>query len=243
MESKKPQMKTIYYHPVPSSITDIQDLHIPIKVDKTYAGKSHLSECPVWQHQSSKIFTVYASSNLHLQIDENNNRLYSNTLTQSEFDENILLSDGWNNGKFALVEICNLYSNFYWTNDKDKNIWMSVLPHPLTALNNNFYHCGGWFNLSNWNRQINIGAIVVDKNKPIIIKRGDPLYNIKFHTRNHNQNFNLIFTDIDRKKFNNMHKRLRFTRLKNHSSDFNYSDIIFESNEESKCPFRFFWKK
>jgi hypothetical protein len=233
--------KTIYYHPVPKSPTSVESLHIPIKVDNEYVGKSSLLNCPVWQHQNSRTFTVYASSNLHLQIDKESNSIFSNNLNQQEFDTFIIWVYDCDTSKTPIVQIDNLYSNFYWTDDKD--IWISILPHPLTALNNNFYHCGGWFNLSNWDRQVNIGAVVVDTNKPIIINRGDPLYNIKFHTKNHNDQFKLICKEIDYKRFEKMNKRTNFVLSKRLSSGFNYNDILFESGKESKCPFKFFWNK
>ncbi len=249
MESSVPQMKikTIYYHPVPESPTSVENLNVPIKVDDTYVQKSELLKCPVWKHQSSRTFTVYASSNLHLQIDKESNSIVSNNLTQEQLNQYINLK---HNSKETLrsltsnsliLQINTLYSNFYWTYDKD--VWISILPHPLTALNNNFYHCGGSFNLSNWNRQINIGGIMVDINKPLIIRRGDPLYNIKFHTKNHNDQFQLIFKEIDYKKYEEMLKRISFVLSKEHSLDFNYGNILFESKEKSKCPFRFFWNK
>jgi hypothetical protein len=234
--------KKIFYHLDPKSPSSVENLHVPIKIDTSYSEDSILSSCPVWAHQSSKIFTVYASSNLHLQIDTNSDDyVYSNNLTQNEFNKYIHLRKNWNEGKHSIIQIANLYSNFFWT--KDKNIWISILPHPLTSLKNNFYHCGGWFNLSNWPRLINIGAVVVDRDKPMIINRGDPLYYIKFHSKNHNDNFNLIYDEINPRQLSDMYKRIFFVNSKRHSLGFKYQDIIFDSNKTSKCPFRFFRKK
>lgn len=234
-------MKKIYYSPIPDSITSHEDLHIPAKNNKdVFSSENAFSVCPAWNHQNSRTFTVYASSNLHIQFDENNNQVYSNTLTQNEFDNCIMLTDNWNSDK-CTIQIIRLFTNFYWTSDK--NIWISVLPHPLTSLNNNFYHCGAWFNLSNWPRAVNIAAILIDKTKPLVIKRGDPLYNIKFHTNNQNDKFDLIYTKLDIDKFQQADKRNFFVREKRHSEGFDYQKIIFESkNNSSRCPFKFLWK-
>lgn len=231
--------KKIYYSPIPDSITYSPDLHIPTKSNKNSFAGSAFSYCPAWNHQNSKTFTVFASSYLHLEF-EGEDRIFSNNLNQKEFDECIVLNTDWNMSNCTVIQIVNLFSNFYWTNDK--NIWISVLPHPLTALNNNFYHCGAWFNLSNWPRTVNIGAIVVDRNKPIIIKRGDPLYVIKFHTENQNDNFNLIREELDEKKYDNSLRKIRFIAKREHSVDYEYQHTLFESTQKQKCPIDFLWK-
>lgn len=233
--------KKIYYTPDPNTITYHEDLHVPIKNNKNiFSSESAFSYCPAWKHQTSKTFTAYSSSYLHLQI-EGRDRVISNNLNQEEFDNTITLNKNWNISEQVTVQITNLFSNFFWT--YDKNIWISVLPHPLTALNNNFYHCGAWFNLSNWPRYVNIGAIVVNENKPIIIRRGDPLYNIKFHTENQNDTFELIRREPDQKIINKSIDKINFILNKRHSKDYQYYDTLFESKKESKCPFKFFWNK
>ena len=233
--------KKIYYSPRPDTITYDEDLYIPIKNNKNiFSSESAFSYCPAWKHQTSKTFTAYASSYLHFQI-EDRVTVKSDNLNQQEFDNTIILNNGWNVGEQVTIQISNQFSNFFWT--YDKNIWISILPHPLTSLNNNFYHCGAWFNLSNWPRIINLGAIVIDENKPVVIKRGDPLYNIKFHTQNQNDTFNLIRSEIDQKKFDKSISKSQFVLNKRHSKDYYYYDGLFESKKESKCPFRFFWNK
>jgi hypothetical protein len=215
--------KKIYYNTVPDSLTP-GPLHIPVKNNKNSFSGSVFSYCPAWNHQNSRTFTAYASSNLHLEYG-NENSLYSNNLNQEEFDRCI---EVWNDGNCDVIQIHILFSNFYWT--YEKNIWVSVLPHPLTALNNNFYHCGAWFNLSNWPRTINIGAIVVDRNKPLIIKRGDPLYLIKFHTEDQNDKFNLIQHEIDKEKYFISSKRATFIDAKRHSQfDFLWKNRFLSS--------------
>lgn len=232
--------RKIYYSPSPSNPCKPDEIYIPIKkYSNTFSNNSTFFRCPAWQHQSSKIFTVYASCNLHLQIDEQN-RIFSNNLNQNEMERYIVLNQNWNEENFPTIQIVDLFTNFYWTNQK--NIWISVLPHPLTSLNNNFYHCGAWFNLSNWARNVNIGAIIVDKNKPLIIKRGDPLYNIKFHTHNQNDDFELVHNEFNEKDVVKSYERVNFINS-GLAKDFDYQSIIFDSSHKSKCPFSFLWKK
>lgn len=232
--------KVIHYAPSIENPCKFEEAYIPIqKYTNTFSGKSAFSFCPVWQHQTSRIFTVYASCNLHLQIDINNGSIFSNTLNQEQFNKYIMLNQNWNEEEFTTVQISGLFTNFYWT--KEKNVWISILPHPLTSLNNNFYHCGAWFNLSNWSRKVNIGAIVVDNSKPLIIKRGDPLYNIRFHTHNQNDDFELIQSQSNAVDEIKSSDRADFVNSEL-SKDFNYHHIIFDSSYKSRCPFRFPWR-
>jgi hypothetical protein len=230
--------KKIYYSQIPNSVT-FDSVYLPIKDNKNTFSDNPLSYCPAWNHQNLKTFTFYASSNLHLEINGENS-IYSDNLNQEEFDKFIVFGKNWISKDQVIIQIADLFSNFYWTDDK--NIWISILPHPLTALNNNFYHCGAWFNLSNWPRTVNIGAIMVDRNKPLIIKRGDPLYNIKFHTENQNDKFDLIQSELDEKKLKESYKKTDFILNKRHSMNYDYQSILFESTKRQKCPIDFLWK-
>ena len=231
--------KIVYYHPIPNAVCDIGNLNIPIKKNSDLSlKKTNVGKCPAWNHQNSRTFTYYSSSYFHLDYDQNAKINYSNSLTQQELNNSVDMVNNIDEEIFV-YELRYIFANFYWTDHK--GIWISILPHPLTALNNNFYHCGAWFNLSNWPRYVNIGAVVVDKNKPIIINRGDPLYTIKFHTENQNESIDLVKKEIDEKQFNTSLNKLKFVRT-NHASGFDYEKILFEESKKSKCPFNFLWK-
>jgi len=237
---KKMTKKKIYYAPVPQNPCTAKEVFLPIKrYSSNFSEKSTFFTCPAWQHQTHDTFTVYASCKIHLQVTESDDIISSN-LSSEELFKYVTLTSNWQEKNFTTLQILTVFSHFFWTNEK--NVWISVIPHPLTSLNNNFYHCGAWFNLSRWSRNINVGAIIVDRLKPISIERGDPLFNIKFHTENQNDKFELIQKEISRNEIEDLEKRQSFLGSAI-SGGFDYIPIIFGSKEKTKCPFNFLWKK
>ena len=226
--------KKIYYRPRldfinPPISTYLSDFKI-----KTNA----VNKCPAWNHKNSRIFVVYSPVNLKIEFGEEDLILSSDEIPGDDLKRFIAGYEIIDNSQRALIEIINIFSNFYWT--QEKNVWLSVQSHPLTSLNNNFYHCGAWFNLSNWNRTVNIGGIVVDITKPVTIKKGDPLYTIQFHTENQNDQFQLIEEKGNgRIIMSESGRRVSEYRTNN----IPYDNISFESEKKSKCPFSFLWKK
>ena len=235
-------MKKVYYCPW-SDINDLGNLNVPIeKNSNSVIKKTAIGHCPAWNHQNSRTYTCYASVNMSFQVDFETGKLFSNMVNQEILKQIVDINYPSDENIPLVYEIKDVFSNFYWT--EEKNLWISVLPHPLTALNNNFYHCGAQFNLSNWARVVNIGAIVVDPNKPIIINRGDPLYTIKFHSKNQNEEFKLVESKRNFEKIDEMRRKVFFVRSP-WSAGFDYNKTLFETDSESKskCPFRFLWNK
>lgn len=236
--------KEVYYHPQENSLGDIGDLIIPVtKNTDTLIKNTLISMCPAWNHQNARTYTVYASVNLQFQYHIETQQFLSSTISAEEVSQFVSLVSLPTENSPLVFEVDGPFTNFYWT--EEKNIWISVLPHPLTSINNNFYHCGAQFNLSNWARVVNIGTVVVDPNKPITINRGDPLYTIKFHTEDQNEEIDLVYRKIDNRVSSESYNKIRFVRSPI-GEGFNYLQHLFESNppeKKSKCPFSFLWKK
>ena len=235
--------KAVFYHP-DQRIFDTGDLLVPIKKNTdSPLKKTEIGMCPAWNHQNSRTYTFYASVNLQFQYDVKTGQFFSSTISAEEVSQ-IVNAVSLPTENIPLVfELENFYTNFYWT--EEKNIWISVLPHPLTSINNNFYHCDAQFNLSNWARLVNIGMVVVDPEKPIIINRGDPLYTIKFHTEDQNEEVDLINREPPEQVKSQSNNKVKFVRSPL-GQGFDYTKHLFESNppeKKSGCPFSFLWKK
>lgn len=233
--------KQIYYHPVPESASDIGDLNVPVKRNTdSPLYQTGLKMCPAWSHQNSRTFVCYSSGSL--QFDYNIQTKEFRSSVGEAIKNFVSVSSNPLESGCLVLEIGAIFTNYYWT--EEKNVWISILPHPLTALNNNFYHCGAQFNLSEWARDVNMGVVVVDPNRPIIINRGDPLYMIKFHTENQNDEFNLSHKELDEDKWFDSKSKIQFVRSP-FSAGYDYTKRLFSvnKNQESKCPFKNLWKK
>ena len=234
-------IKQIYYHPAPQGASDIGDLNFPVKKNTdSPLYQTGLGMCPAWSHQNSRTFVCYSSGTLQFEYNIQTNGFRS-SVGEGIKDFVSVASNPLESG-CLILEIGTIFTNFYWT--EEKNVWISILPHPMTAVNNNFYHCGAQFNLSNWARDVNIGAVVVDPNKPVTINRGDPLYMIKFHTEDQNDEFNLSYKDLDETKWRDSKGKIQFIRSP-FSAGFDYTKRLFgvDKKPESKCPFKNLWKK
>ena len=67
----------------------------------------------------------------------------------------------------------------FWTHDDD--VWIEQNDHPMTSLNNNIVGVPAWFYLSNWSRTLSVAFTLVNERKPVIIRKGDPLFRISFY--------------------------------------------------------------
>ena len=183
-------------------------------VDKT----QQYNKCPVFKHRKNRTFVGYSPVDFKLVFD-------SGTLWSSDPDciNSVNVTDPAHPTELVFqLEICNFA---LWTDEPD--VWLDYSSHPLTSLNNNFTVVEGWFNISNWSRDTSLATRLVDKNKPLIIKKGDPLFRITF-----------LSPDLNRGVI--LKERTRASKLKFHLSknkDYKEGNKLFA--ETKKCPFPF----
>jgi hypothetical protein len=134
----------------------------------------------------------------------------------------------------------------------DKSIIIEEMPslmHKNDFLNNTRV-IGGKFDISKWYRPIEYAFEIIDDKVPLIIKRGDPLYYIRFIT---DKDVNLIQTyeyenNYVQKFSSNCVNIKNFikgnTLQKNYSIVSDYLESIKKKifPKKSKCPFHFFKK-
>ena len=191
------------------------------------------SQCPVYNHKSNRVFVGTSPIDFKLKIDRtpNQNIIRCSDYTLVEGDDQHV------NSPRPVVQL--KFPRFlFWTHDDD--VWFEFNDHPLTSLRNNFIAVGGWFNLSNWSRNLSLAITLVDERKPVIIKKGDPLFRVAFHPPNLNdgimlaqekdpQKIDLIYEEYDKK-------------MKEGQADKRWKPKLFSQTGESKCPFSFLFK-
>ena len=214
---------------------DVEPESKEISKDKIY------SACPAWRHRINRIFNVYSPIDIRLEVDIDGRKLKSPNVTQQQFDDyfqETFGSETWCTDTDVTIQ-SSIPRFLFWS--KSKNIWIEQRPHPLTALNNNLVCVGGQFNMSNWTRPISFGFDLVDPNKPVVIKRGDPLYQLSFHSTNQDDSFKLIRTEPSRDVLRKMSRTTNVLDAFNSRLPQDIKNILFK-NTESKCPFHFLWK-
>tara|TARA_B100001250_G_C19709050_1_gene748321 strand:- start:231 stop:866 length:636 start_codon:yes stop_codon:yes gene_type:complete len=157
----------IYYAQPNDRIADAKIVRNSELFDKTYS----FQECPAWRHKQNRTFVC--PSPIDFEIDPS-------TWPPDGLDEYIEFDETDALGPKPIIQL-RFPMFFFWTYDID--IWIEQYDHPITALNNNFISIGGWWNLSRWVRNTSNAILPVNMDCPIVIKKGDPLFRLTFHSK------------------------------------------------------------
>jgi len=193
-------------------------------------------ECPAWRHKTTRTFLIKSPVDIKFTVDVNRNKLICDNLTKFQFDEffgDSFIGNWCTEDKTTIQLAAPRF--LFWT--KSNNVWIESRPHPETAVKNNLIAIPGWFNLSNWGRPLNAAFDVVDLTKPVIINRGDPLFQVCFYPKDLNSGIKLIKKNPTQDVIDTMFKVLD---LKQYISKISHRFLF--KNKESKCPFHFMWK-
>jgi hypothetical protein len=197
--------------------------------------------CPAWKHKSNRIYTVRSPIDLTFSVNVPRQYISTPNLVQEQFnayfEPTFTGVGGWCSEEKTTIQL-SIPRFLFWT--KKKNIWMEQRSHPLTAINN-FVCIPGWFNISNWTRPLSFAIDLIDSSKPVVIKRGDPLYQISFYSENQDDGFIL--------KKSEPPKNIRVAAGKTSSVVDLFAGKIPQSiknnlfkNKTSECPFKYLWK-
>jgi len=194
-----------------------------------YDDRYVFTKCPVFNHKSNRTFVGFSPIDFTIRVDRNHELVLSDNENLLHYDMDHLLSP---NPVFQLK-----FPKFlFWTNEP--NVWWEYRSHPMTSLNNNYVGVEGWFNLSNWPRSMSNAFTIVDPTKPVIIKKGDPIFRVSFYPQDLNSGIIL-------KKVSNKEK---INQILNqyHSIDktkTNWIGKLFSKTNIKTCPFKFLYNK
>jgi hypothetical protein len=208
----------------------------PEPLMKTANKNALYYECPAWKHKAQRTFIIRSPVDIRLEIDYPT--VVAPDLHPKQFED--WISGSFHNENWYSEELITLQftipSLLFWT--KQKNVWLEMRSHPQTSLKNNFTLVTGWWCVSNWNRPVSFALDVVDEKKPIIIKRGDPIYEVCFYSNNLDDKIKLTKKIPERNFLDEVQKRLTAKKYVKHLFD----KYIFQKQTSSKCPFSFLWK-
>ena len=217
--------KTIYYADVYSLNSKL------IKQSSLIDSKYVYQKCPAFVHKNERIFVGTSPIDLDFSIERTPEGplMQISDMSKTDYididDEHI----------YSPQPVFQLYipKFLFWTEDDD--IWIEQNDHPMTSLNNNIIAVPAWFNLSNWSRTVSVAFTIVNEHKPVIIKKGDPLFRISFYSDNLNDNFKL-----EEKKYRNEYKDVVENHLYQRRESDGYKTKLFsKTSKTGKCPFSF----
>lgn len=182
-------MNKVYYFPLkPNNFA--ADYNLIPEIDFE-TSKQDYHECPVWKHKINRSFVGVSPVDVKFILDLQQDKIFStkvegfSPLYQPNYDLH---------SEYVVIQL-TFPTYYFWTDTNVSNLWFEMLDHPLTSLKNNFIIIGGWWNLSGYPRSISVAIKVVNKQKNIIIRKGDPLYRIRFYPENLNDGVKLIKSD------------------------------------------------
>tara|TARA_B100000963_G_C22367134_1_gene554201 strand:- start:45 stop:710 length:666 start_codon:yes stop_codon:yes gene_type:complete len=217
--------KTIYYADVYSLNSKL------IKQSSLIDSKYVYQKCPAFVHKNERIFVGTSPVDLDFSIE----RTPEGPLMQISDMSKTDYIDIDNEHIYSPQPVFQLYipKFLFWTEDDD--IWIEQNDHPMTSLNNNIIAVPAWFNLSNWSRTVSVAFTIVNEHKPVIIKKGDPLFRISFYSNNLNDNFKL-----EEKKYRSEYKDVVENHLYQRRESDGYKTKLFsKTSKTGKCPFSF----
>ena len=193
------------------------------------------NQCPVFKHKSSRTFLGISPINFKLQVVTSPDGVtYIRTTKESIIDGD----DADINSPRPVIQL-KFPQFIFWTHDSD--IWLEQYDHPMTALDNNFITIGGWFNLSNWTRGSSLGITIVDSAKPVIIRKGDPLFRMSFHSPNPDDGI-ILSQEKDPDKIDLIYEEYRKKQEEGQRERTWVPKLFSKTSTNSKCPFSFLFK-
>jgi hypothetical protein len=225
------------HNPEPQKIKnyplEYEYLHVKSKKHKVNPSFHY---CPTWKHRLTRSFVVKSPIDFEIKLNQNNiYDFYSDSKINNENTLSFFTSDLELDNPVLQLTFPNY---FFWTYSND-DIWIECADYPLTSYKNNFVTVGAWFNLKNYPRNTSLGFEVVDKNKPIIVSKGDVLTRIRFYGTNLN---NGIILEKKSELPKEVEFKYEFTR-KLIFDKRNFMKRFLFKNNFSTCPFNFLHKK
>ena len=202
----------------------------------TVSRDSVYYNCPAWKHKASRTFLIKSPVDIVLTVDMENQTLNSPNLTQWQFDEycNPTFLNNWCSEEKVTIQL-TVPRFMFWT--EQKNIWVETRPHFNTTIKNNLTSLPAWFNLSAWTRPVGMAFDIIDPSKPVVIRRGDPVMEVCFYSKNLDSGVLLKKSYPSKEVRNDMDKK---SQLKEYIRGISKHFMFKE--QKSKCPFEFMWK-
>ena len=191
-------------------------------------------QCPAFTHKNERTFVGYSPIELVFSIERTSNgpllSIKDNSMIQF-----IDIDDQHINSPMPVFQLY-IPKFLFWTHDDD--VWIEQNDHPMTSLNNNIVGVPAWFNLSNWSRTISVAFTLVNERKPVIIRKGDPLFRISFYSNNLDDDIIL-----KQEEYSEEYKQSVETDLYARRDVKGYKHKLFDqTNKVGKCPFSFLFK-
>ena len=230
-------MKTVIVNYCPSmgisgfsSLKNINsDNFIPIQKYSDHEDKNYyFRECPAWNEWANSTYVYYAQEDIEFRFDSKYQSMTSDTLSDEIAMNRLSPGENWLRGPNPIIQYFSML--FLWTSSSEVWVEQSGFPSGI----DNCEIIPGMFPISSWYRPL-VVALKLKKDANIKIKRGMPLYTIRFRTE-YPCSIILQQSIPSEEQLKMYHYDL--TYKKDHPNE-SWSLI----KKRMKCPVEFLWKK
>jgi len=160
----------------------------PEKISDVYKDTTSLfKKCPANTSFLKSFFCIKSPVDLYLKYNRQNHTYeinQSQNFVDSFFDPR--LNDFDRKKDKALVSL-----KFMYMFVSDEPVWIETYPAFLHGEVVNTRFVNGGFDIYKWQRPVDFSFEILDDNRPVQIKRGQPLFYVKFIGQNFNDDFKL----------------------------------------------------
>ena len=159
----------------------------PEKISDIYKDtKSEFKRCPANKQFLKNFWMIRSPFDVELNINRKDDTCRINQ-NQRFFDAFIFVR--W--GQYTETDLMSVSFSFQYMFVADEPVWIELYPAFLHGEPNNTRLISGTFDIYNWQRPVDFSFEVLDDQKPIMVKRGQPLFYVRFLSNKLNDDFKL----------------------------------------------------
>jgi hypothetical protein len=204
-------------------------------------------KCPAFLDSCKNTFVIKSPWTFKVKVDREK-KYVTTTLPQHIYDGFFINRENQSSQKDPFLITLPPQYVFY----SDKDVEMEVIPCFLTSSIENLRVIPGKYNISKWIRPVDFTCEVIDNNKEIIINENDPLFYVRFYSKN-DEKITLERVEQTSRLWNTIQTCTKFKKqIPGKIKHFKYlysraeSFInLFKQKEikEKKCPFDFLHRR
>ena len=159
----------------------------PEKIAEIYKDtKSRFKLCPANTQFLKNFWMIRSPFDVELNVNRKEKTCHIN---QNQRFFNTFINMRWNEFEDTDLALCSF--NFQYMFVADEPVWIEVYPAFLHGEPKNTRFINGTFDIYNWQRPVDFSFEMLDDTKPVIVKRGQPLFYVRFISKKLNDDFKL----------------------------------------------------
>jgi len=149
-------------------------------------SKSMFKNCPANASFLKQFWVIKSPVDLTLNLDRKNK---SANINQNQMFYDQFIDMRWDQYSETDLALCTFYFQYMFV--ADDPVWIEVYPPFLHGEVENTRFINGTFDIQKWQRPVDFSFEILDDTKKIEVKRGQPLFYIKFSSPKFSEDFKL----------------------------------------------------